>query len=127
MEVTASTRPDLNKAQTNTFFMSFNQMEVAKETLDIWKWVAENLKCLGGRMKNPDRDANHSYAMVPQTLYLFGTNIQKRLIKASKLEKYYNMAGCHVTVSNTVYEAGIKSFIGQWAGLKDWKRQMQPV
>eukprot|EP00957_Ditylum_brightwellii_P141791 10803300-Ditylum_brightwellii.AAC.1 len=37
------------------------------------------------------------------------------------------MVGCHVKVSNIVYETVIKSFINQWAGLKNWKCQTQPV
>eukprot|EP00957_Ditylum_brightwellii_P169158 12876201-Ditylum_brightwellii.AAC.1 len=37
------------------------------------------------------------------------------------------MVGCHVTVSNTVYKTIVKSFINQWARLKDWKQQMQPL
>eukprot|EP00957_Ditylum_brightwellii_P155005 11798462-Ditylum_brightwellii.AAC.1 len=37
------------------------------------------------------------------------------------------MVGYRVTVSNTVYETIIKFFTNQWAGLKDWKRQTQPV
>eukprot|EP00957_Ditylum_brightwellii_P165572 12604880-Ditylum_brightwellii.AAC.1 len=92
MEVAASTRQDLTKIQTNTFFTSSSQMEVAKETLDqlekegvkeledlaefskeIWKQVSENLKCPGGWVKNLDKKKDNSNPfMVPQTLYLFG-------------------------------------------------------
>eukprot|EP00957_Ditylum_brightwellii_P038612 2918932-Ditylum_brightwellii.AAC.1 len=53
--------------------------------------------------------------------------MQKRLLKASKLMRYYEMVGCRVTVLNTVYKTVIKSFTKQWAGLKDWKRQTQPM
>eukprot|EP00957_Ditylum_brightwellii_P152731 11625672-Ditylum_brightwellii.AAC.1 len=103
-EAAASTRPGINKAHTNTFFTSSKQMEVAKEMLaqlekegikevkdlaefsnNIWKQVAENLKRPGGWMKNPDREANQSHAMVPQTPHLFRPRTQKRLLKASKL------------------------------------------
>eukprot|EP00957_Ditylum_brightwellii_P201777 15327196-Ditylum_brightwellii.AAC.1 len=41
--------------------------------------------------------------------------------------KYYEMVGCHVTVLNTVYKTVIKSFTNQWARLKDWRQQTQPV
>eukprot|EP00957_Ditylum_brightwellii_P093338 7107525-Ditylum_brightwellii.AAC.1 len=41
--------------------------------------------------------------------------------------RYYKAVGCHVTVLNTIYKIIIKSFINKWAGLKDWKQQMQPV
>eukprot|EP00957_Ditylum_brightwellii_P153544 11686527-Ditylum_brightwellii.AAC.1 len=78
-------------------------------------------------MKNPDRETNQSHATVPQTLYLFGARIQKRLFKASELTRYYKMVGCHLTVSNTVYNTVIKSFIDQWVCLKDRKCQTQPV
>eukprot|EP00957_Ditylum_brightwellii_P067100 5092909-Ditylum_brightwellii.AAC.1 len=102
--------------------MSSKQIEVTKETLvqlgkegikevkdlaefskDIWKQVAENLKCLGGQTKNPDREANQSHATVPQTLYLFGARTQKRLLEASKLSRYYETVGRCMTVLNTVY------------------------
>eukprot|EP00957_Ditylum_brightwellii_P087033 6624950-Ditylum_brightwellii.AAC.1 len=80
-------------------------MEVTKETLtqlglegikkvedlvefikDNWKQVAENLKCLGGWMKNPDKvHGNDNPSMIPQTPYLFGVRTQKRLQEASEL------------------------------------------
>eukprot|EP00957_Ditylum_brightwellii_P104868 7992344-Ditylum_brightwellii.AAC.1 len=41
--------------------------------------------------------------------------------------RYYETVGCHVTVLKTVYETIIKSFTNQWADLKDWKCQVQPV
>eukprot|EP00957_Ditylum_brightwellii_P048435 3675702-Ditylum_brightwellii.AAC.1 len=72
--------------------------EFMKET---WNQIADNLKHMGGQMKNPDKDANKNHGTVPQTLYLFRTKKQKRLLKASKLMKYYEMVGCHVTVLNT--------------------------
>eukprot|EP00957_Ditylum_brightwellii_P131698 10044730-Ditylum_brightwellii.AAC.1 len=92
-EAAASTRLDLTKTQTNTYFTISKQMEVEKEMLaqlgkegiedledlvefskDIWKHAAEKLKRPGGRMKNPDKrkDGNNP-AMAPQTPYLFGT------------------------------------------------------
>eukprot|EP00957_Ditylum_brightwellii_P166562 12678617-Ditylum_brightwellii.AAC.1 len=58
---------------------------------DIWKQVAENLKHRGGRMKNLDKDANTNHALVPQTLFLFGARMQKRLLEVSKLMKYCKM------------------------------------
>eukprot|EP00957_Ditylum_brightwellii_P127828 9748745-Ditylum_brightwellii.AAC.1 len=60
--------------------------------------------------------------MVPQTLYLLGAKMQKRLLEASKLMRYYKMVGCRVTVLNNVYKTVIKSFTNQWARLKDWKQ-----
>eukprot|EP00957_Ditylum_brightwellii_P111172 8476870-Ditylum_brightwellii.AAC.1 len=78
-------------------------------------------------MKNLNKEANQSHGTVSQTPYLFGARSQKRLLEASKLMRYYKTVGCHVTVSNTIYETVIKSFTNQWAGLKDWKRQTQPM
>eukprot|EP00957_Ditylum_brightwellii_P169227 12880378-Ditylum_brightwellii.AAC.1 len=108
MEAAASTRPCLKKAQTNTFFTSYKQMEVAKEMLvqlgkrgikevkdlaefnkDIWKQVVENLKHPGGWMMNPDRESDQSHTMVLQTPYLFGARTQKRLVEASEQTRYY--------------------------------------
>eukprot|EP00957_Ditylum_brightwellii_P011686 882817-Ditylum_brightwellii.AAC.1 len=37
------------------------------------------------------------------------------------------MVGRCLTVSNTVYKTVILSFTDQWAGLKDPKRQTQPM
>eukprot|EP00957_Ditylum_brightwellii_P101848 7762412-Ditylum_brightwellii.AAC.1 len=79
------------------------------------------------QMKNPDKGVNKIHATVPQAPYLFGARMQKRLLKASELMRYYKMVSCHVTVSNTVYNAVIKSFTNQWAELRDQKQQMQPV
>eukprot|EP00957_Ditylum_brightwellii_P023030 1738087-Ditylum_brightwellii.AAC.1 len=145
-EAVASTRPGFNKMQTTNFFTSSKQMEVSKEMLvqlgkegikevedlaefnkDIWKQVAENLKHPGSWMKNTVKEANQNHATVPQTPYLFGARTQKRLLKASKLMRYYKMVGCRVTVSNTVYKTIIKSFTNQWANLKDQKHLTQPV
>eukprot|EP00957_Ditylum_brightwellii_P104794 7987712-Ditylum_brightwellii.AAC.1 len=53
--------------------------------------------------------------------------MQKRLLEASELMRYYKPVGRHVTVSNTVYKTVIKPFTDQWAGLKDWKCWTQPV
>eukprot|EP00957_Ditylum_brightwellii_P190368 14491488-Ditylum_brightwellii.AAC.1 len=53
--------------------------------------------------------------------------MQKRLLEASELMRYYKTAGCHVTASKTVYKTVIKSFTNQWTRLKDRKQQMQPV
>eukprot|EP00957_Ditylum_brightwellii_P181044 13791634-Ditylum_brightwellii.AAC.1 len=66
MEAAASTRLGLIKTQTKTFFVSLRMIEVLKETFiqlgkegiqeledvaefskEIWKQVAENLKCPG--------------------------------------------------------------------------------
>eukprot|EP00957_Ditylum_brightwellii_P113091 8624751-Ditylum_brightwellii.AAC.1 len=93
-----------------------------------WKQVAENLKRLGGRMKNADKKQdNDNPPTIPQTLYLFGVRMQKRLLKASELTRYYATVGHHLTVSNTVYKTVIRSFTNQWAGLKDCKHQIQLV
>eukprot|EP00957_Ditylum_brightwellii_P110590 8434780-Ditylum_brightwellii.AAC.1 len=86
-EAAASMRAGLTKEQTNTFFTSSMPMEVSKETLaqfgqegikkvkdlvefskDNWKQITENLKHLGGRMKNLDkRKGNNNPSTIPQT------------------------------------------------------------
>eukprot|EP00957_Ditylum_brightwellii_P194606 14823702-Ditylum_brightwellii.AAC.1 len=53
--------------------------------------------------------------------------MQKRLLEASELTRYYIMIGRRLTVSNTVYLTVIRSFTDQWAGLKDRKHQTDPV
>eukprot|EP00957_Ditylum_brightwellii_P066709 5062214-Ditylum_brightwellii.AAC.1 len=53
--------------------------------------------------------------------------MQKRLLEASELTRYYITIGCRLTVLNTVYSTVIWSFTDQWAGLKDRNRQTDPV
>eukprot|EP00957_Ditylum_brightwellii_P088172 6715721-Ditylum_brightwellii.AAC.1 len=104
-EAAASTRLGLNKEQTSTFFTSSRQMEVLKEMLfqlgqegtkmvkdlaefskENWKQAAENLKRPGGWMKNPDKKQDENNPpTIPQTPYLFGVRMQKRLLEASEL------------------------------------------
>ena len=146
-EATASTRSGLNKEKTTFFFTSAEQMDVTKETIiqlthegikkvedlaefskENWKQVAENLKRPGGQMKNPDKvHGDDNPSTIPQTLYPFGVRTQKRLLEASELMRYYITIGCRLTVLNTVYSTVIQSFTQQWAGLKDHKRQTDPV
>eukprot|EP00957_Ditylum_brightwellii_P090092 6861208-Ditylum_brightwellii.AAC.1 len=91
-EATASTRAGLTKDQTTFFFTNAKQMEVMKETLaqlgiegikkvedlaefskDNWEQVTENLKCPGGKMKNPDKiHSDENPSTIPQTPYPFG-------------------------------------------------------
>eukprot|EP00957_Ditylum_brightwellii_P049976 3788420-Ditylum_brightwellii.AAC.1 len=146
-EAAASTRAELTKDQTNTFFMSSKQMEASKGTLaqlgqegiqkvkdlaefskDNWKQVAKNLERPGGQMKNPDKEhGNDNPSTIPQIPYPFGVKTQKRLQEALELTRYYITDGCNLTVANTVYGTVIWSFTYQWAGLKDCKCQTQPV
>eukprot|EP00957_Ditylum_brightwellii_P091502 6967843-Ditylum_brightwellii.AAC.1 len=125
-EAAVSMRLGLNKTQTTTFFTSSKQMKVTKETLEklgkeeikevkdlaefnkeTWKQVADNLKYLGGWMKNSDNRADKNHAKVPQTPYPFGAKMRKKLLEVSKLMRYYETIGCHVTVLNTVYKTVI--------------------
>eukprot|EP00957_Ditylum_brightwellii_P028548 2156766-Ditylum_brightwellii.AAC.1 len=79
-------------------------------------------------MKNPvKKKDNNNPSTVPQTPYLFGTRMQKRLLEASELTRYYEAVGHRLTVSNNVDETVIRSFTNQWAGLKHHKHQTQPV
>eukprot|EP00957_Ditylum_brightwellii_P106869 8152761-Ditylum_brightwellii.AAC.1 len=82
----------------------------------MWKQVVDNLKRPGGWMKNLDKDSLKD-STVPQTLCIFRAKMQKRLLKASELMRFYETVGCKVTVSNTVYKTMIKSFLDQWKGL----------
>eukprot|EP00957_Ditylum_brightwellii_P177990 13557565-Ditylum_brightwellii.AAC.1 len=79
-------------------------------------------------MKNPDKvHSNDNPSTIPQTLYPFGVRTEKRLQEASELTRYYITVSHRLTVANTVYATVIRSFTDQWAGLKDCKRQTQPV
>ena len=146
-EATASTRSGLNKEKMTFFFTSTKQMDVTKETLiqlshkgikkvedlaefskENWKQVADSLKRPGGRMANPNKEPGDGNPLtVTQTPYLFGVRTQKRLLEASELMRYYTTIGRKLTVLNTVYATVIRSFTQQWAGLKDRKRQTDPV
>eukprot|EP00957_Ditylum_brightwellii_P026299 1989192-Ditylum_brightwellii.AAC.1 len=79
-------------------------------------------------MKNPDKEhGDKNPSMIAQTLYPFGVRTQKRLLEASEHMRYYIIIGQRLTVSNTVYATVIRSFTKQWAGLRDHKRQTDPV
>eukprot|EP00957_Ditylum_brightwellii_P080969 6158822-Ditylum_brightwellii.AAC.1 len=79
-------------------------------------------------MKNPDKvQGNNNPSTIPQTPYPFGVRTQKRLQETSELTRYYITVGCRLTVANTAYAMVIQSFTNQWAGLKDCKRQTQPM
>eukprot|EP00957_Ditylum_brightwellii_P178092 13565240-Ditylum_brightwellii.AAC.1 len=47
--------------------------------------------------------------------------MQKRLLEASELMRFYETVGRKVMVANTVYKTIIKSFLDQWKGLTDCK------
>eukprot|EP00957_Ditylum_brightwellii_P147060 11197190-Ditylum_brightwellii.AAC.1 len=69
-----------------------------------WKQVVENLKRMGGRMKNLDKEPGYNNpSTIAQTPYPFGVRTQMRLFKASELMRYYTTIGHKLTVSNTVY------------------------
>eukprot|EP00957_Ditylum_brightwellii_P200403 15278023-Ditylum_brightwellii.AAC.1 len=71
-------------------------------------------------MKNPDKEpGDDNPSMIVRT--------QKRFLEASELMSYYTTIGRCLTVSNTVYTTVIWSFTQQWTGLKDCKRQTDPV
>eukprot|EP00957_Ditylum_brightwellii_P062826 4767111-Ditylum_brightwellii.AAC.1 len=79
-------------------------------------------------MKNPEKEpGNETPSTIAQTPYPFGVRTQKRLIEASELMRYYTTIGRGLKVSNTVYTTVIRYFTQQWAGLKDRKRQTDPV
>eukprot|EP00957_Ditylum_brightwellii_P018043 1359820-Ditylum_brightwellii.AAC.1 len=103
MEARTSMMLGLNKMHIITFITSLRLMEVVamllvqlrkegiKEANDftefdkgMWMQVSENLKCPGGWMKNLEKNAKKT-PKVPQTPYLFGAKIQKRLLEAFKL------------------------------------------
>eukprot|EP00957_Ditylum_brightwellii_P037676 2849284-Ditylum_brightwellii.AAC.1 len=57
--------------------------DLAEFSKENWKQVAENLKCLGGRMTNPDKEPGDGNPLiVAQTPYPFGVRTQKRLLEA---------------------------------------------
>eukprot|EP00957_Ditylum_brightwellii_P111573 8510518-Ditylum_brightwellii.AAC.1 len=60
-------------------------------------------------------------------MYPFRVRTQKRLLEASELTRYYITVCCRLTVSNTVFATVIRSFTKKEAGLKDSKRQTDPV
>eukprot|EP00957_Ditylum_brightwellii_P054989 4168014-Ditylum_brightwellii.AAC.1 len=79
-------------------------------------------------MKNPDKElGNDNPSTIAQTPYPFRVRIQKRLLEASELMRFYTTIGRCLTVLNTVYATVIRYFTQQWAGLKDCKRKTDPV
>eukprot|EP00957_Ditylum_brightwellii_P034973 2651001-Ditylum_brightwellii.AAC.1 len=66
--------------------------DMAKFDNDTWKQAVDNLKHPGGWLKNLDKDSSKD-STVPQTTYVFGAKMQKRLFKAYKLTRFYEMVG----------------------------------
>eukprot|EP00957_Ditylum_brightwellii_P119960 9155009-Ditylum_brightwellii.AAC.1 len=66
---------------------NINDLEdLAEFSKEIWKQVVDNLKHLGGWMKNPDKEKDsNNPPTVLQTPYLFRARTQKRLLEASEL------------------------------------------
>eukprot|EP00957_Ditylum_brightwellii_P003041 232155-Ditylum_brightwellii.AAC.1 len=63
--------------------------DLAEFSKENWKQVTENLKRLGGRMKNLDKvHGNDNPSTIPQTPYPFRVRTQKRLQEASELTRY---------------------------------------
>eukprot|EP00957_Ditylum_brightwellii_P041703 3158287-Ditylum_brightwellii.AAC.1 len=132
--------PGLSKIETGTFFLKVALMDVNSKTLSklgkegiievkafgkfkkaLWKQVADNLQCLSGQMKNLDKGANKR-STVPRNPFVFGANMQKRLLEASELARYYKLVDQVIMVSGVEYNPVIRSFMSQWRGLTDRRK-----
>eukprot|EP00957_Ditylum_brightwellii_P062692 4758046-Ditylum_brightwellii.AAC.1 len=64
-------------------------------------------------MKNPEKNVNKDF-MVLQTPFVIWAKTQKRLLKASKLMRYYETVSWDLTASSVKYNPAIKFFTNQW-------------
>jgi hypothetical protein len=125
--------------QTTAFFEAPDQMGIPQDTrlqlanegieavsdlLDFYKdtltQVADNLRRPGGRIANPDPNAQPG-ATIAQPPYIFGAKAQQRLLAACELVRYYEMTSRELTHTNMRWEPVIKHFTQQWKALKDRK------
>ena len=61
--------------------------------------LVDNLRCLVGRVSNPDPNAAIGWT-IPKPAFVFGAKSQKRLGIACELVRYYNTMGRNLTAAN---------------------------
>ena len=130
--------------QTTSFFEDPNQMampaatraQLANEGLthvedlsdfdeDSLKQVAENLRRPGGRIPDPNINAEPG-ATIPTPQFIFGAKSQMRLKVAAEAVRYYESVDRELTPSCMQWNTALKSFQQHWTALKERKEETVP-
>ena len=134
----------LTAAQTTAFFEDNDQMGIPHATVvqlqqegitavsdladfdqSSLQQLADNLRCPGGRVPNPDPGAAAG-ATIPTPPFVFGAKSQKRLLVACDLVRYYDTVGRDLTSNNIQWLDTVKNFEIQWKALKARKDEDEP-
>lgn len=133
----------LTAAQTTAFFENDDQMAIPHATViqlrnegistvgdlidfdkDTLQRIAENLRRPGGRIANPDRNAEPGETIATPP-YVFGAKSQKRLLAACDIVRYYSTTGRALNAANMRWNV-VKNFADQWKALKDRREDETP-
>jgi hypothetical protein len=134
----------LTAAQTTAFFEDPGQMGIPHEMVvqlalegiesindladfnkDALQQLADNLRCPGGRIPDPN-PAAAAGVTIPTPPFVFGAKSQKRLAVACDLVRYYNTVRRPLSAVNMQWDLVMKNFEIQWKVLKDKKDEDEP-
>ena len=99
-------------------------IEHSYDLQDFYKYslkdVANNIRNPGGRIPHPDPNAQAN-ATISTPLFVFGAKLQKRMLEACELVRFYEKIERHITAKNLPYLPVIRNFTLQWKALVDRK------
>ena len=134
----------LTSAQTTASFEHADQMGITHVTVvelqsegitsvsdladfnkDSLQQLADNLRCPGGRVPNPNPAAQPG-STIPTPPFVFGAKSQRRIAVACDLANYYRTLGRDLTAANLQWNTVMKNFNVQWTTLKEKKGEDSP-
>ena len=134
----------LTAAQTTAFFEHVDQMGIPHVTVlqlqaegitsvsdladfnkDSLQQLADNLRCPGGRVPDPNPAAQPG-STIPTPPFVFGAKSQRHIAVACDLVNYYKTVGCKLTAANLQWNTVMKNFDIQWTALKEKKGEDSP-
>jgi hypothetical protein len=92
-----------------------NVSDLAEFDKDVLIQVADNLRCPGGQILNPDSNVP-ARSTILQPPFIFGAKAQKRVLAACDLVRYYQMVDRGPTHNNMRWNPVIKNFTQQSQG-----------
>ena len=134
----------LTAAQTTAFFEHADQMGIPHATVlqlqservtlvsdladfnkDSLQQLADNLRCPGGRVLDPNPAAQPG-STIPTPPFVFGAKSERRITVACDLVKYYITVGHDLSAANLQWNTVMKNFDIQWTTLKEKKGDDSP-
>ena len=92
---------------------------------DSLQQLADNLRCPGGRVPDPNPGAPAG-ATIPTPPFIFGAKSQKHITIACDLVRFYATVGHDLTAANLQWNTVMKNFEIQWKALKERKGDDSP-